>query len=289
MNIFEKLARLISGQDEVPAETSQPKATAQPSMGVADNSIDLADAIENCIERSLQPYFFAAEPPTLSAVRLHLAPDSREEHLPVALRATWTSERIAQLQANLRNKGIRFTQAFELLVQADSKAFDKHPHALDNVSVELLFREAVPEGLELVLRATTGYTWEPEYVLTPEGNDGRPYYMGRGRAPKIEGRPRRTNHIAFIDPTEDPNPAYAVNKHVSRATARIRYDVERQGFVIANEMGQGLLRIFRDTAQRQGEEIKLNIPNHDYLLMHGDIIVINREVELSVELRRTKD
>lgn len=289
MNIFEKLAKLINGQDEGVEERSEPTTKAKPSMGLASNSIDLADAVENCVKHSLQPYFFAADPPTLAAIRLHLEPNSTEEHMPLALQATWDAERIAQLQAGLRNVGIRFAPTFEVLVQASSESFDRYPRALDNVAVELVFREAVAKGLELVLRAVTGHTWEDEYVLTPEGNGGRPYYIGRGKAPKFPGRPRRTNHIAFVDPEEDPNPAYEVNKYVSRATGRIRYDEELQGFVLANEMSQGVLRIFRTNARGEEEELRLSIPNYDYLLMDGDMIVINREVELSVTLRRTSE
>lgn len=137
---------------------------------------------------------------------------------------------------------------------------------------------------QLRLRALTGQTAEPDYLLDP--SQKLSYCLGRGTTVETASGRIRTNDIVFVDPEEpafDPSRG-EVNQVVSRQHATIKFDETSRRYRLYVDPG-GLPTNGNKTKILHANDTleRADMPGVGYLLVPGDQIELGGEVKLLVE------
>lgn len=130
---------------------------------------------------------------------------------------------INRIKREFRSRGISYKDNLNLEVVHESPDTGKVTAITDGIGVEVLTPGDLLKKHKAKVVATEGITWEPEYILEPTGKH---YFIGRGKAPKIENGPKIHNDIAFVGIEEKNEEQYKVNNYVSRSHAVIVFDKE---------------------------------------------------------------
>lgn len=252
------------------------------------NNVELRDDLLSAIISDLQPHHFSSPSKVVAGVVLWLSPNC-DKQLTEALRSMASENFYGELRVKLRNVGLGCSKGIALELKVSEERMRQARPLFEEVGLELQMLGERKAPIKLVIRAETGYTWEEEYVLRPGDNQGKPFFLGRCRQTKLPNGLMRTNHIAFIGLEEDNDPKYQINSYVSRSTAIIMYDKDREAFCIARSDAHGCSRvamlIHRITEDGQLQVITLSVPRTYYQLQHDDMLVINKEISLSIGLQ----
>ncbi|WP_018627559.1 hypothetical protein [Niabella aurantiaca] len=130
---------------------------------------------------------------------------------------------INRIKREFRSRGISYRDNLSLDVIHESPDTGKVTAITEGIGVEVLTPGDMLKKQKAKVVATEGITWEPEYILEPTGKH---YFIGRGKAPKIEHGPKIHNDIAFVGIEEKNEEQYKINNYVSRSHAVIVFDKE---------------------------------------------------------------
>ncbi|MCH5598333.1 hypothetical protein [Niabella ginsengisoli] len=199
----------------------------------------------------------------------------------VALKAlTQDADFIKQIKRTLKSKGINFKENLSVEVLHESALVDKVTQIIDGVGVEVLIPGETLRKIKARVVATEGITWEPEYILEP---NGKTYFIGRCKDPKIDNGPKIHNDIAFVGIEEKNEEQYKINSYISRSHANIIFDKELGAFKIYRSRflnnPSHKIKIY-NTGQNDFTGVSLNQSAVPHVLKNGDSICFNDKIVL---------
>lgn len=185
-----------------------------------------------------------------------------------------------QVRRTLKSKGVKYKDDLKIEVIHGSELTGKVTRILDGIGVEVLTPTEMLRKIRARVVATEGVTWEPEYILEP---DGKPRFIGRGKDPKIDNGPKIHNDIAFISVEEKDEEQYRINNYVSRSHAYIVFDKDLGAFTIYRSRflnnPSHKIKIY-NAGLNDFTAVSLNQATVPHVLRNGDSICLNDKVVL---------
>ncbi len=185
-----------------------------------------------------------------------------------------------QIQRTLKAKGVKYKDSLSIELIQNSPSADKVTQIGDGIGVEVITPAQYAYKIRAIIKATEGITWEPEYILEPSE---KPYFIGRGRNPKIDNGPKLHNDIAFVGIEEKNEDQYKINNYVSRSHAYIVFDKEGGVFKIFRSKflnnPSHKIKIY-NTKLNDFAGINLSQSTVPHILRSGDSICFNDKVIL---------
>ncbi|GAB3013449.1 hypothetical protein GCM10027051_15820 [Niabella terrae] len=291
---FDQLSARLNGDSE-PAISEAPNSTGQVQQAAAPTPVSggQPDRLENietlkeltigAITQSVRLLGYSNT--VVSGLIFHsrYAPQAVENTGMLALLRDQGF--IKSIQRDFKAKGIRYQPGLLLDIVHESGRLETLTRITDGLAIEVRVQGDANNWKKARLVATEGLTWEPEYLLEPV--DGRSYFVGRCRDPKIENGPKIHNDIAFVGIEEKNEPRYEVNNYISRSNAQIVFDKELGAFKIYRSRflnnPANKIKIY-NTGQQDFAGVSLNNAQVAHVLKNGDSICFNDKIVLEFYL-----
>lgn len=290
MNRFKKIFNQIAAKlnaDETPSDrpprelaTSQKQPT--PTPPVIANIEELKEISIGAITQTVRMLGYGKT--VVSGLTFHSAfADNAVEN--VSLSGLLKDEEfIKRIKREFKSKGISYKEDLVTELVTDSKLVTKVTKILEGIGVEVQTPAETLKKTKATLIATEGVTWEPVYILEPRE---KPYYIGRGRHPKIENGPKIQNDIAFVGIEEKEEETFKINNYVSRSQAVIVFDKNIGAYKIYRSRfltnPSNKIKIY-NTSLNDFTGIGLNQPQAPHILKNGDTIVFNDKIVLEFSI-----
>ncbi len=276
-----EVLKIKTKEKKVPKETYKNDEKVREK---ADNTDELEELTMVRIKQLLKNFQFSAV--KIQKVRFHLK-NPRTDVYSVRAENKFKSDGfLDDLKAQLENDNVQYAQDLSVEIVFKSPKFNDFTKITQQVSVEILTPPEIFKQQNARITASSGKMYKDEYILTPERT--KPYLIGREQNPKLASGRIIRNDIGFIPPKEGDSEDIQLNKYVSRSILLITYNKERNKYEIGrtNFMfdSNHIVKINRMTNRGTEQEIRLNTPHIRVPLEDGDMIIINREVNILFEL-----
>ena len=271
--------------DAVPTPVAPTNIPAQPRTGMPPTP-QLRENLYRFVVEKLAAYASETDGlPTGLTLWLLTAGVEEDDQFAVALYAGQPGHFRSELARHLADHYIKLAPDWRFSWQFVRDSLPANcTYQQGNLGLEVI-RPATEKPLCVQIRALTGQTTQPSYLLDPMVQTE--FRLGRGQQVQTASGRVRTNDIAFLDSGEpgfDPVQGEP-NLSVSRQHATIQYDAATRRYRLLADAGGLPANGNKTKILRANETIeRVDLPGVGYSLAPGDQIELGGEATLLVEV-----